>query len=434
VTIAGTALVAAVVLLASCQARTPAAFFRSMFGGAGSPTDLICYIDPDGNVAVVDGKGGSPRQLSSGAGTHGDRSVYDAAPAWSPDARHVAFAQITLSSAGDLLDASLIATDAAGVSRQSLLTGTRVQPFYIFWAPDSRNISLLSQVQGEDTLELGIAVAGQAGSYRRVDRGQPYYWAWLKNGKGILAHTNIGLDGKDGERLSMLDLDATAPRSDLPVDKGLFQAPDVSADGRSVAYATNDEEGFKLHVRSLDSAKERILARDSGGAFFSFSPTGSRLAYLAARVAQPVPLGTLNVVDVRGNLGVRTVDQQPVLAFWWSPDGSRLAFLVPVTDGGVDPLFLDQPGSLVMQMMGLDAATGRTWPIARFPVSRGFLGTLPFFDQYQRSSSIWSPDGRRIVFTAESAAGTAALFVVPADGTTKPRMLAAGDFASWSPR
>ena len=84
--------------------------------------------------------------------------------------------------------------------------------------------------------------------------------------------------------------------------------------------------------------------------------------------------------------------------------------------------------------MGCNAATGKTWLIARFPLSRGLLDVLPFFDQYQRSASLWSPDSKYLVFTAVSADGRPGLYVVRADGNIKPRFLAAGDFAFWSPR
>jgi hypothetical protein len=84
--------------------------------------------------------------------------------------------------------------------------------------------------------------------------------------------------------------------------------------------------------------------------------------------------------------------------------------------------------------MGCDAATGKTWLIARFPPSRGFFNVLPFFDQYQRSSTPWSPDSRSIGFTAITNQGTSGIFVARADGNLKPRFLASGDDAFWSSR
>ena len=204
----GALLLAGLVLLSSCQMRPAGLFTRN--------TGLICYVASDGNIAVIDPRSGGLKSITADAGTQGGNAVYYVAPTWSPDAKRLAFAQITLSSSGTLVNASLVAADAAGGRKERLLSGTRVQPFYLFWSPDSRSISLLSQVQGEDALELGIAMAGGVGSFHGVDRGAPYYWDWLKNSQDIVAHTNTGRTGETGERLSLLRVTAATPRADLP--------------------------------------------------------------------------------------------------------------------------------------------------------------------------------------------------------------------------
>jgi hypothetical protein len=67
---------------------------------------------------------------------------------------------------------------------------------------------------------------------------------------------------------------------------------------------------------------------------------------------------------------------------------------MPDSSGPVDPMFWSSDNQLNVGLMGCDATTGKTWTIARFPATRGLLTILPFFDQYQRSATIWSPDGR----------------------------------------
>jgi len=115
-------------------------------------------------------------------------------------------------------------------------------------------------------------------------------------------------------------------------------------------------------------------------------------------------------------------------------DGRMPAFVVPDGGDGIDPMFLRDDSLAYVRLMGFDAVTGKTWLIARFPPSKGFFNVLPFFDQYQRSSTIWSSDSRFIGFTALTDQSPAGLFVACADGNIKPRFLSSGDDAFWSSR
>lgn len=218
----------------------------------------------------------------------------------------------------------------------------------------------------------------------------------------------------------------------MPVQTNLFQAPDLSPDGRSIAYVTGSIDGFILRLRGLDGSAESTIARDVGTAYFGFAPDGNHVAYLAAFRVQPVPQGILSIVSLRGTPVSKKVTEAPVLAFFWAPDGRKLAFIVPDSSGGTDPMFQTSPDQLNLRIVGCDAATARTWTLARFPATRGLLSILPFFDQYQRSATIWSPDSGSIVFTALSPQGDPAVYVVRADGSVKPRFLTAGDSAFWS--
>ena len=284
-------LVLCLALLGSCQVRGAQTAQSPLLRFFERDSGLISYIATDGNIAVVDQRGGRAKALTTGAGKHEGTAVYYAAPTWSPDGRRIAFARITLSNENTLLDASLYTTDPTGGQQAQLLSGNRLQPFYLFWSPDSRMVSLLSQVQGERALELGVATAGGPGSYRGIDQGMPYYWDWLKDSRAIIVHTNLGRTRDTVERLSLLHVTGVGPRSDLPFETGMFQAPNVSPDGKSIAYVSTTPSGFILHMRTLDGSSERVLARDLGGAFFSFSADGKHMAYLATRIAEPIPLG-----------------------------------------------------------------------------------------------------------------------------------------------
>ena len=114
------------------------------------------------------------------------------------------------------------------------------------------------------------------------------------------------------------------------------------------------------------------------------------------------------------------------------PNSKTIAFLEPATSGTLDSQFQQSDQQIVLRLAGCDPRTGKTWTIALFPTSRGMLNLLPFFDQYQHSSKIWSPDSRHLVFTALSADGSPGLFIARADGNLKPVPLVGGDSAFWS--
>jgi TolB protein len=399
------------------------------------PAGLIVFIAPDGNVRVIDQKGGGSRALTSDAGPSGGGRVVYTSPAWAPDGRQVAFARMTVDEASQVTDASLFTAAKDGRSLTRILSGPHLRPFYLYWSPDSRLVSLLSSVQDEGgSLELGVAPAGVEGGYRALDRGSPFYWAWRADSRALVEHVNTGQPGADGERLSVLNLGTEVSRAVLKADPGVFQAPSYSADGKSVAYASTSEAVSTLHLSTADGSADRSVATDQGSMFLAFSRDGRRLAYLAALRLQPVPLGTLNVVDMGKTVAKRRLKEAPVLEFFWSPDGRTLAFIVPDRADGVDPMFAQSDSLAYVRLMGFDVATARTRTIARFPPSRGFFNVLPFFDQYLRSSTIWSPDSRFIAFTAVTPDGSPGIFVSRADGNILPRFVAGGDDAFWSLR
>ena len=419
-------------VICSCQIREVRAAQGVLLRMLAPRSGLICYLAPDGNIRLIDPKSGREKALTDDAGRSAEGAVVYAAPTWSPDGSLIAFARISVNKEAALTDASLYTVEINGKRLSHLLSGTRLQPFYIFWSPDSRRVSLLSQVRGENALEMGIATANADGDYRSLDGGAPYYWDWLADGRTLVVHVNGGTNAKGSERLSVLKVDTESARSDVKVDGGFFQAPNISPDGRSFVYASSSESGFTLHLRALDGSADRDIANGKGGTFFSMSGNGKRLAYLDAAAMQPFPLGRLTIVDLTGRVKARTLSDAPVLGFFWAPDGRTLAYVVPELNGADDRQFLQSDSVPYLRLMGCDTTSGRTWTIARFPPSRGMFSVLPYFDQFQRSATIWSPDSRLILFTALTADGSSGLFVARADHTLTPRLLGSGDYAFWS--
>src|SRR5207244_13617159 len=117
-----------------------------------------------------------------------------------------------------------------------------------------------------------------------------------------------------------------------------------------------------------------------------------------------------------------TLSQDPLVAFYWSPDATRLAIV------GLDTA----ARTLTWSTVGIDGKTKRA--LGSFLPSSEFGFELPFFDQYAQSTSVWSADSKRIVYSAQSSGGQAErLLVMDAEGATPAAAVADGGVGVWSP-
>ena len=167
------------------------------------------------------------------------------------------------------------------------------------------------------------------------------------------------------------------------------------------------------------------------------SPNDRQIAYLQIEADDRTPLGTAYLIDADGQNRRRLTDN-PVGSLYWSPDGQKLAVLALVTPGSgptakAGGLAAPLPQEIQFRWLIYDVGTKELKILTTFSPTRHFLQTVPYFDQYHRSLTFWSPDSRHFVITQEkSTPRNGTVWVYDVLGEEEPQQVGEGTLAVWS--
>ncbi|UCG25967.1 MAG: hypothetical protein JSW55_08290 [Chloroflexota bacterium] len=404
-----------------------------------------------GRIAVVDNRArlwtfasdGSDRRLLSGPGR------FYQFPSWSPAGNEIA----VIGNDSEAGGVYVVADEDDGEIRQ-LYADSTFQPIYLYWSPEGQNVSFIANHPGGLALHMAPGDGGLAPQLVATSPGT-FFWDWMPDGSQVLVHTGFTARSSDNSRLAFVPLNDDGEPEEI-MQRGFFQAPAVAADGRYFSYGNEDASGNRwLSIHDRDSDQQVEVVSHQGVLAMGFSPTRPQLAFTSpGRPAQSF-FGALRLIDLESR-ETRMLEPEPVLAFFWSPDGLSIAYLTlstidklfdfddaPVAEsidlpakkgalGKALPTLQDDDPRFGLAVTVVDVESGESRLLTVFEPSTVFLNQfLPFFDQYAHSHRLWSPDSQALVLPMKNEQDRSFIVVVPADGSD-PQPIAPGVAAFWS--
>lgn len=367
----------------------------------------ILVLDPDGAIVTVLADG-TDRQVVAGADPAMDRRSF---PTWSPDGARIAWTE------GGYDESWLVVTDAGGapISRQE----SPLVAEYLAWSPDGNSIAMM----GNDFWgEMTLVVADDGEPPEIVAQGAPMYIDWTPDGRALLTHIE--------DRFQVIEPDGSpvttiAADGDFRVGAHVGEQIVFSMDGGDVGeiLVLADQDGERRRSLVRYAAPAAVVSDDAGGRLALMSTWTPEGVEIADRLTTDLPVITpeqLVVVDVASG-EVEGVASGRAVSWAWSPNGDRLLYSTLEVIDGVQKI----------RWHSWDGSTTTTFGDYT-PTSRFGNSYLAFFDQYERSMSLWSPTSDAFVYAGGEIDGPSGIWVQPIDGSA-PTLIGEGVFASWSP-
>jgi Tol biopolymer transport system component len=398
---------------------------------------LIAYIGADGNMYLSDQGGVKVTKLTDDAvisatnSQSGELNIYQF-PTWSSDGNQLAF--VGTNGTSTAATSTLYIANIKTAKTNKIYSSTTEFPVYLYWSPDNTNVSFIStSVSGQDLILQSVPAKG--GKPTVIDTGSPYYWSWAPNGHTLISHAGGSSTSGVPDHMAFIQLqDSGIVEDGLDATPASFQAPAWSPDGSHILL-TRVEDG-----------KNEIILTDGAGTYLKtignfklntalgWSNDGKNIAFIdGAQAMNAGALGILNVVNMETNKKVSVADN--VIAFYWSPNSEKLAYYIPFL-ASASSNSSNNSGStaqqVILQLNMYDVKTGESRKLFTYQPTDEFKNTLPYFDQYQQSNTIWSPDNNNLVLSFVDQNGKSGIAVVAASGQLQPRLLADGYLAFWS--
>ena len=211
--------------------------------------------------------------------------------------------------------------------------------------------------------------------------GAPLFISWSPDGDRLAVHSGLNL--------SVLELQGGRASIPVSADARGFRVAAWTPQGGLVFAEPLDSQASSVAIRVLDKEKDKAetLYEIEGGVAFAFRPGTEELSFSRTRDPET------GVFDSIWSLNLEKRDREPkqwvngpISSFFWSPTGEKLAVVRPAPSGSARCAVnvVDSNGTFL-------AATEPFIPSAEMQTM------FAFFDQYELSHRLWSPDGGNLV-------------------------------------
>ena len=396
--------------------------------------NLIAFVSADGEVLTMSPDGLQVNRITP------DVEGFFTWPTWSPDGNTLVYSGVVQQD--EELQLNLYASNVSGGASRVLYAsdpgevGLLAQGVvhYPLWSPLGEQLAFIAIKGGSLSLFMDD-LSDDPDAQHLLDDG-PLWMSWSSDTSVLAIHRGpdhflVAVDEELNEQL--IDIRAIGYRVPAfnPSDGTLTLRNQPSALSASVSSVLLD--GAK--VKSITP-----LRSVEGEAAFLWSHDGEYLAVAEASqyfryrdTALPAYNG-IAVVPADSTRDVVELDL-PVLAFFWSPDGTKIALVT----------LSERQNALSWALY--DVETNERMRLVDFVPSAEQLTVFQFFDQYAYSHSIWSPDSASIVFagdlltdsvtaSAKRHPGHASFHIVVVDvePVAEAHVIAEGIMGFWSPR
>jgi Tol biopolymer transport system component len=408
-------------------------------------TGQIVYVTAEGNIALTDITGRSRINVTSDAYVSEDRQagmVYQF-PTFSSDSRSIAFVSLSTTADFQGVTQTVHVAPADGNAVTPVYATSEWGIPYLDFSPDGRQVAFLTINPRGAAVRVVSSAGGEAGI---VESGSPMYWHWRSDSAALLTHFNGRAEQPGDASITVVNVNGAtqAGRQVLDALPGAFQSPHFSPDGLHMLYVANAGGKDELVLAGADGKPICAVMPIDTNAYFAWSPDGSKAAVMDTQSPVQLP-AQVRVHDFSS--GESKTVQEEASAFFWSPEGNRIATYRLVSNasqtsishaGGRMNAPATQSQRVALRIEVVDVDSGSSIRVADTLPTQQFGQYLQYFDQYSRAVSPWSPDGRHIVFTSMLPDNNTADITVASFGSTQTgpslKRVAAGVVAFWSPR